>query len=147
MKKINIFIGIGIGIIIIVSGWIIFSNKIGQPISQKETGIPQENIKKETVLLVIDDSEEAPKTFEVEFTEGMTAFDLLRNKAEELNIALKTKTYDIGILVEAIGDKENGQDGKYWMYYVNGVLPMVSADKKEIKPGDKIEFKFEKSPF
>ena len=33
------------------------------------------------------------------------------------------------------------------MYYVNGVLPMVAADKKEIKSGDIVEFKFEKSPF
>jgi hypothetical protein len=143
MKKINIFIVIGIGIIIIVSGWIIFSDKIRQPVSQEEIGIPQENVEKETVLLIIDDSEGTKKTFEAEFGEGMTAFDVLKNKTDEFNIALKTKTYDIGIFIEAIGDKENGQDGKYWVYYINGEMPMVAADKKEIKPGDKIEFKFE----
>ncbi len=77
----------------------------------------------------------------------MTAFDLLKNKTEELNIPLKIKTYDFGILIEAIGNKKNGQDGKYWMYYVNNEMPMVSVDKKEIKPGDKVEFRFEKSPF
>lgn len=147
MKTKNILVRIGIGIIIIIGGWIIFSDRFGQPISQEEIGISQENIKKEIVLLVIDDSEGTPKTFEAEFNEGMTAFDLLKIKAEELNIVLKTKTYDIGTLVETIRDKENGQDGKYWMYYVNGEMPMVAADKKEIKPGDKIEFKFEKSPF
>lgn len=143
MKTKNILVGIGIGIIIIVGSWIIFSDKIGQFIFQEEIRIPQENIKKETVLLVIDNSEGTPKAFTAEFNEGITAFDLLKNKAEELNIPLKTKTYDIGILVEAIGDKENGEDGKYWLYYVNGEMPMVAADKKEIKPGDKVEFKFE----
>jgi len=147
MKKINIFIGIGIGIIIIVSSWIIFSEKIEKPISEEEIGIPQENIKKETVSLVIDDGSGAPKIFETEFNKEITAFDLLKNKAGELNLVLKTKTYDIGIFIEAIGDKENGQDGKYWLYYVNGEMPMVSADKRELKAGDKVEFRFEKSPF
>ena len=147
MKKSNIFIGIGIGIIIIVSGWIIFPDRIEQLISQEEIGIPQETIKKEVVSLVIDDTEGTPQTFEVEFTKGMTAFGALKNKTDEFNIALKTKTYDIGIFVEAIGDKENGQDEKYWMYYVNNEMPMIAADKKEIKAGDKVEFKFEKSPF
>ena len=145
MKKINIFIGIGVGIII-VSGCIIFSNQIEQFLSQKEIEIPRETVKKE-VVLVIDDGEESPKDFRAEFNEGMTAFDLLKNKTEELNIILKTKIYDIGIMVEAIGDKENGQAGKYWLYYVNDKMPMVAVDKKEIKPGDKIEFKFEKSSF
>ena len=45
------------------------------------------------------------------------------------------------------GIEENGENGKYWLYYVNGEMPMVSADKKELRPGDKVEFKFEKSPF
>jgi len=146
MKKINIFILIGIGVIIIVSGWIFFSNKIGQPIFQAEVKIPQENIKK-GIVLVIDDGEVTPKTFKSEFKEGVTAFDLLKKKTEELNMVLKTKTYDTGILIETIGNKENGQDGKYWMYYVNGEMPMIAAGRQELKPGDKVEFKFEKSPF
>jgi hypothetical protein len=147
MKTKNILVGIGIVIIIIVGGWIIFCDKTRQIPFPESLGIPQENLKKEMVSLVIDDGEGMPKNFEVQFYKGITAFDLLKKKAEELNMVLKTKTYDIGIFIEAIGDKENGQDGKYWMYYVNGVLPMVAADKKEIKPGDKIEFRFEKSPF
>ncbi len=143
----NIFIKIGIGIIIVIGGWIIFSNIILHSGGEEETaGLPgQEEVEKE-VVLVIDDGIQ-PKTFAVEFREGMTAFDLLKNKAEESNLVLKTKTYDIGIMIEAIGEKENGQDGKYWLYYVNGEMASVSADKKEIKSGDKIEFKFEKSPF
>lgn len=147
MKKINIIITIGVGIIIIISSLIIFSDKLEHPTSQEEAGIPQENVKKEIVLLVIDNSEGTPRTFETEFNQGMTAFDLLRNKAEELNIVLETKSYDFGIFIEAIGDKRNSQDEKYWLYYVNGEMPMVAADKKEIKPGNTVEFKFEKSSF
>ena len=147
MKKTNkfIFIGIGIGIIII-SAWIVFSGKINQPIFQEEIEIPQEEIKQE-VILIIDNGEGSPKTFEAEFKEGMTAFDLLKEGTLSLSLTLKTKTYDVGIFIEAIGDKENGQDEKYWMYYINEEMPMIAADKHEIKAGDKVEFKFEKSSF
>lgn len=140
------FIVIGIGLIILVSGLVIFPDKISQFFLEEETETSQETIKKE-VVLIIDNGEESPKIFEAEFKERFTVFDLLKEKTGELNIILKTKTYDFGVLIEAIGDKENGEDGKYWLYYVNEEMPPVAADKKEIKPGDKIEFKFEKSPF
>ena len=113
---------------------------------KQEVYIPEESVK-EKAILIIDNGEGNPETFDVDFNQGDTAFDLLKNKAEQSELNLKTKTYDIGVMVEAIGDKENGQDGKYWLYYVNKEMPMVSADKKEIKPGDLVEFKFEKSPF
>jgi len=139
-KTIYIFIIIGI---IIVAGLALFSDRILEVVPEKEIEVetPQK------VVLVIDDGEGNPQIFENEFREGVTAFDLLKLKTEGLVLNLETKTYDIGIFIEAIGDKKNGEDGKYWLYYVNGEMPMVSADKKEIKPGDKVEFKFEKSPF
>lgn len=147
MKKLYILIAIGI-IIISVVGWIVFSDRSPENLSEKETEIlKQEDNIQEKVILIIDYSEGDPQTFNIEYREKLTAFDLLKAKAEELGFALRTKTYDIGIFIEAIGKKENGQDGKYWMYYINGEMPMVSADKKELKAGDKVEFKFEKSPF
>ena len=144
MKK-NIYIIAGLGIIIVITGWLLFSNTFGQP-KIEENNIIQEAVKKEAVL-VIDYGEGSPNSFDVQFEEGATAFDLLKNKAEESNIVLETKSYDIGVMIEKINDKKNGQDEKYWLYYVNGETPMVSADKLEIKAGDKIEFKFEKSIF
>jgi len=50
MKKTNIFIGIELGIIVIIGGWLIFSNRISQLISQGEIGIPSESIKQEVIL-------------------------------------------------------------------------------------------------
>jgi hypothetical protein len=111
-----------------------------------ETGIPKNNIRQE-VILVIDEGEGTIKTFETEFKEGMTAFDLLKEKTGEIDLTLKFKTYDVGVFIEAIGDKENGEDGKYWLYYVNGEMSQVASDKQLLVPGDKVEFKFEKSPF
>jgi len=142
-----IFLIIGLGFIVAIC-WLLLSNGIGQPFSQEKNESPQEeNIKNEAVL-VINKGEGDLETFTIELKNSTTtAFNLLENKAEELNFVLKTKMYDFGIFIEAIGDKENGQDEKYWMYYVNDEMPMAAADKEEIGPGDKVEFKFEKPSF
>lgn len=143
--KTTILIGL-IVILVIVAGWALFSFIDLQLIPQEKGQELTEEVKEE-VFLVINYGEEPVPILKADFREGMTAFDLLKNGTEKLNIPLKTKAYDIGIFIEAIGDKENGSEGKYWLYYVNGEMPSVAADKKELKPGDKIEFKFEKSPF
>jgi len=148
MKK-NIYIITGLGIIIIVGSWFLLSNGFWQ-FNVKETNKETNNVQKiaeKEVVLVIDDGGGNLKTFSADFKDGMTAFDLLEEGTEKLPLILKTKKYDIGIMVQAIGDKENGQDGKYWLYYVNGQFATAAADKKVIKIGDKVEFKFEKSPF
>lgn len=145
MKKRYIIAVIGI-ILIIICGWLVFSNQLDQVFFKKEVEVSNETIKKE-VFLVIDDAQGPPKSFKTQFQEKMTAFDLLSRGAENLSLTLETKTYDIGIFIEAIGGIKNGKDSKYWMYYVNGELPMVSADKEELKSGDAVEFKFEKSQF
>lgn len=110
-----------------------------------EIKIAQEEIGQE-VVLIIDDGQSI-RDFEMNFREGTTAFGLLEEKIKELDINLETKSYDMGIFIEAIGESKNGEDQKYWLYYVNGEMPMVSADKKELKAGDRVEFKFEKSSF
>ncbi|MBU2540210.1 DUF4430 domain-containing protein [Patescibacteria group bacterium] len=145
VNKKFIYIIIGAVIIVIIGSWLILSSDFWQA-NVKENNVALETVGKEAVL-VIDYGEENPKTSVAEFKEGMTAFDLLEEEAKKLYLALKTKNYDIGIFIEAIGDKENGQDGKYWLYYINGEMPMISADKMIIKSGDKVEFKFEKSTF
>lgn len=146
MKKINIFLLIGGLAILMVVGFLVFIDKIIPPGSQEKIEISQLEVK-EKVSLIIDYGEGEVDSFQSDFKEEMTAFDLLKEKTDESGLALKTKTYDIGIFIEAIGDKENGQDGKYWLYYINEEMPMVSADNQELKPGDKVEFKFEQSTF
>lgn len=135
---------IGLGAIILVGlafwGQIDFKN----PLSEIRNS---QNLAEQEAFLTINDGITEPKTFKVKLEEGMTAFDLLQKKTQELNINLKTQNYDLGVFIEAIGDKENGTDGQYWLYYVNGEMPQVAADKQIIKTGDNVEFKFEKSPF
>ncbi|MDP2741439.1 MAG: DUF4430 domain-containing protein [bacterium] len=114
-------------------------------ISQKET--QEEEIKGE-VVLEINYGDGNNQVSTEKLVKGMTVQSLLENKIVELKSKLTIISDSAtGSFIKAIGDKENGQDGKYWLYYVNGQLPMVSVDKKELNPRDKVEFKFEKSPF
>jgi len=81
---------------------------------------------------------------------GTTAFGLLQNiqKARPELLKLATKEYaGLGTLVTAMGGKENGQESKYWQYYVNGVQAQVGSDSYVLREGDRIEWKFEKSEF
>jgi len=143
MKK-NILITIA-AIILIIFGGLSIYNSQNKP-AQKST---ENNIANQgnEVNLVIDYGNGSQKALTTSYTEGMTAFDLLKSEAEKENLTLKTKSYDTGVFIEAIGDIENGQDGKYWLYYVNKEMPQVAAYKQNIKTADVVEFKFEKSPF
>ncbi len=142
MTKNTYIIIIGLIVIVIFGSWLALSNN-----NSDTDNVVLETAEKQATL-AIDYGDREPEIFQIDFAEGTTVFDALKNKAEELGLNLKTKTYEgMGVFIEAIGDKENGQDGKYWLYYVNGEMPMESADKMIIELGDKIEFKFEKSSF
>lgn len=143
MKKIKIIVLIS-AIIILGAGF--FAYNAFQDKIFVEENQTTENSQKEAFLR-IDFGDGTFKDFSADFDENYSAFDLLEDASEQLAIPIKTKTYDIGVLVEAVGGIEGGKDNKYWMYYVNGELPMVSADKNYLKAGDKVEFKFEESKF
>lgn len=72
-----------------------------------------------------------------------TPLELLKNAG----FSVETKEYSFGVMIESINGQRNGEGKKYWTYYVNGEMPMISADKQEVKSGDKVEFKFAPSPF
>lgn len=145
MKKTNIIIAI-VAIILVAISWTILLNGGRLFSKNQETELLQ--IKTEgKVDLIIDSGDGSPLIFNIELKEGETAFSLLKEKSGEIGLILETKTYDIGTMIEKIGDKKNGDDGKYWLYYLNGEMPQISADKYLLKIGDIIEFKFKNSPF
>ena len=80
-------------------------------------------------------------------TGSKTAFDALEKTAREKNLEIKANNnYDFGVLVEGIGSFTNNSS-KSWLYYVNGQMPSVAADKYELKQGDIIEWKYEEPNF
>lgn len=77
-----------------------------------------------------------------------TVFSLLSAMSKKENFSLESKEYKgMGVLVESIDGIKNGTDNKYWQYWINGNLPMVSADQKEVKNGDRIEWRFDVADF
>jgi uncharacterized protein YxeA len=143
MKR-KILITIAAIILIIFGGLSVYHSQNKPAQKSAENNIADQG---NEVNLVIDYGNGSQKTLTTSYTKSMTAFDLLKRGAEKENLTLKTKPYDTGVFIEAIGDTENGQDGKYWLYYINGEMPQVAADKQNIKVADVVEFKFEKSPF
>ena len=131
------------GFLLALGSLVFFNSK--QRISANESLITHQTIK--NFSLVIDSGQGEQKKTQWQSQEKATAFDLLKEGSQKLNLSLEAKSYDIGILIESIDGKKNGQDGKYWFYYVNKQIASVAADKQELQSGDIVEFKFEKSSF
>jgi hypothetical protein len=60
---------------------------------------------------------------------------------------VKTKKHSYGLMVVSIGGVENGIDGHYWQYYVNGEYGSVASDKQEVYDYDVIEWRYQGNPF
>jgi len=102
----------------------------------------------ERVLYVIDFGDGNIKSYWLILPGNSTVFSLLGELAQRENFKVESRMYkEVGVFVESIDGIKNGTDNKYWQYWVNGELPMVAADKKEVKKGDKIEWKFAPSSF
>ena len=91
----------------------------------------------------------SPQTISIKVETTSTAYTVLQQELARLNLSYETKNYgDMGIMVEKIGDWQNGGlGGSYWMYYLNGQLAPVAANKQEVKAGDMVEWRFEKPSF
>ena len=86
-------------------------------------------------------TQEQAKTVSYEGVEGKTALEILKETHQ-----VEGQDSDFGTFVTSIDNTQNSSD-TFWMFYVNGTLSGVAADKYTTKAGDKIEWKYEKSPF
>jgi hypothetical protein len=74
---------------------------------------------------------------------AQTAYEALEKFAKEKNIEIVVKQYKYGKIVTKIKDKENS-NGNAWIYSVNEKTGQIAADRFNVYPGDKIEWKFTK---
>jgi hypothetical protein len=100
-----------------------------------------------SVPLVIDFGNGERLSFQVPAAPGASAFDILKEAAKLHNLKLAYKNSNLGVFVESIGSRENGKGGRYWLYYINGLAPQTAVDKRIIKKGERLEFRFEKPSF
>lgn len=99
-------------------------------------------------LYIINYGEGNINEYQIDVPENSTVFSLLEELAERENFEIETVFYpEMGIFVKSIGEAKGGTDNKWWQYWANGNLGEVAADKKEIKAGDAIEWKFEAPQF
>jgi hypothetical protein len=80
----------------------------------------------------------------IELASGETVLAMLQKlNAHDPAVALDTKTYaGMGTLVTQLGIHKNGDEGKYWQYKVNGVMPQIGADAYALKGGERVEWLF-----
>jgi len=96
------------------------------------------------VKVIVDFGDLLKNEVELPAKEGMTAFSVLEEAAKKDGTEVASTKYDFGIMVNSIGTYKGGEDGKYWLYYVNSKVPEVGADQYKVKAGDVVEWKFEK---
>jgi len=82
-------------------------------------------------------------------TKNTTVADLLSECADKYNFTIEKEFfqgYDSFLFI-AINNLENGDDDKYWQYYVNGKFADVGCSKFVLNDNDIIEWRFEDSPW
>lgn len=120
-------------------------------LAQAEINI-QENtlreIQEKRVLYLINKGNGDIDSYKIALSENSTVFSLLEKLSVREKFKIEFTVYqEMGVLIKNIDGVKNGTDNKYWQYWVNGELPMVAADRKEVKAGDKIEWKFATAQF
>ena len=133
---------VSVGLIFLVGGLLLFSFR--QP------AIPRtmvDTTSLSTVSLRIDFGDpsagEAQNFSAIPYVTGATAFSILEEVAVKERIPF---VYDpstgAGVFIRQIGEKKNGDGGRYWQYWVNDRFAMVAADQYPLSAGDAVKWKF-----
>lgn len=70
--------------------------------------------------------------------DGKTVLKLLQEHAEPV----VTEGFGDELLVTAINGIEGGEEGRYWLYYVNEAAGLIAASRMSTVEGDSIEWLF-----
>ncbi len=147
MKK-NLKIIIFLGLIVIIAGLV--WQLSAQPKTKNET-IEQVTGQEQGQLSVTFNFADDQKTNLVyPYADTLTTdlSTITESMAAKQNWAFEYKDYgEMGKMITKINNKTNGQDNKYWQYYVNGALSQIGASQYVPKSGDKIEWRFEVSKY
>jgi hypothetical protein len=78
-------------------------------------------------------------------TKNNTVYDFLMEVAEIEDIEVKSTYYPQydSYFIDSISNYAGAENSKNWMYYINGELGPVGADKQKVKDGDIIQWKYE----
>ena len=73
-------------------------------------------------------------------TANNTAFAILMEASHARGFSVTYVRYEIpdGVFVTGINGSRNGEAGRYWQYWVNGVYGAVAADHQGLQDGDTV---------
>jgi len=110
--------------------------------------LPNENENQQNYLLSFEFDKDNIISLEYpyDFSADKNIFELTEALANQQNWIFTFDDYgDMGILISQIGEQKNGQDQKYWQFFVDDKQPQISVEKYYPEPGKTIEWKFIKS--
>lgn len=84
-------------------------------------------------------------TYDLQLTITTTVYNAMRLLQQDSEFSFNGKNYgSLGFFVEEInGIKNNQQNNKYWIYYINGESSKVGVSSYVLKPNDIITWKYE----
>ena len=129
-----------IPIIILVAAGIILAD-IGAITTEKKMP-SSETIE---VTLIIDYGNNQTTSYQVQ-TKNATVYSVLMQAAKTYHFPVNAtyhKEYQ-SHYITMINSIEEGQNGNYWQYYINGKYGLVGADHQIVSNNDLIEWKFTK---
>ena len=123
-------------IIIILGLFFLFRKTVSKEIVQP---VPQNQTQTIKAIFEVENIK-----YETEITADETVYDMMDNLKQAGKINFKEKIYlGMGKFIEEInGIKAN--EGKYWIYYVNGKKAQVGVSNYKLKSGDVVSWKYEK---
>jgi len=143
IKKQYLYISLAL-ILIIFTGFLYLNFHSSQPpLSWEEVQVVPKalSVKNTKVFFVI-----LNKKYETEVKEGETVYGAMKSieSVKENNFSFVAKEYSsLGVFVEEINGIK-GENGKYWIYYVNDKEASVGVSNYKINNGDIISWKYEK---
>jgi hypothetical protein len=107
--------------------------------------VNENSIKEEvTATVKIDFGNQTIKSYNIT-TKNNTVYGFLLEAAKKGGYNVNTTYYGTfdSIFIDSIANIENGDDNKFWVYYINEQSGSVGADKQKVENDDLIEWKFE----
>ncbi|MFH1713473.1 MAG: DUF4430 domain-containing protein [Candidatus Jacksonbacteria bacterium] len=105
----------------------------------------EDNNENSNAVLQIDFGDDRIITnYELLNYENHYLWPVMKGVLEKNKVYLDFQDYggDLGVFIKQIGDKKNGEDGKYWQYLVNGEYAKAGVSSYKVQAGDVILWKF-----
>ena len=125
LKKIIIILAIVALAVLATAGWLAISNNTDL------------EVQTQTEQAEVEQNDETQITYAA--TAGKTALEQLL----ELNDTVVTQEASYGTYVDSINGLKGGENGAYWIFFVNGEMASVGADAYIAEGGELIEWKYQ----